>query len=77
MAKLLVILMFIFSIFIFSCGDSKTTSEKVESQTELMPDTSISQELDSLLQRMDQTATQLKQDAEETKNAVDELLKDF
>jgi hypothetical protein len=77
MTKLLVILMFIFPLFMFGCGDSKTTSEKVETQTELKPDTSLSPQVDSLLQRMDQTAKQLKQNAEETKDAVDELLKDF
>lgn len=77
MSKLIFIVLFGFLLFIFSCGDSKTTSEKVESQTELKPDTSITPGVDSLLQRMDQTAKQLKQDAENTKKAVDELLKEF
>ncbi|OGB63299.1 MAG: hypothetical protein A2Y94_15225 [Caldithrix sp. RBG_13_44_9] len=66
-----------FSTFIFGCGNSKTSSEKVESQTGVKPDTPIAHEVDSFFQKMDQTKEQLRQKAEETKNAVDELLKDF
>lgn len=77
MVKLVITILLSFSIFLFSCGNSKTSSEKMESQIEIKPDTSVSPEVDSLLQKMDQTAKQLKQDAENTKKAVDELLKEF
>ncbi len=77
MLRRIIIVLFGFLLFIFSCGDSKTTSEKVESRTELKPDTSITPEVDSLFQKMDQTTKQLRQDAENTKKAVDELLKEF
>jgi|MudIll2142460700_1097286.scaffolds.fasta_scaffold145319_1 outer membrane murein-binding lipoprotein Lpp len=77
MTKLLVIFAVVLSIFIFSCGDSKTTSEKAESQTAILPDTSVSQRVDSLFQEMDQTKEQLNKNAEETQKAVDDLLKDF
>lgn len=77
MLKFITICLLSFSVFIFGCGDSKNASEKAESQTRLTPDTSLSPQADSLFQKMDQTREQLKQDAEETKKAVDELLKDF
>jgi len=77
MKKVLAFLAIILSVLVFGCGDTKTSSEKVESQTTIQPDTSVSTEVDSLLQQMDQSRQELKQSAEETKKAVDDLLKEF